>query len=137
MLLGKLIDFSPHLLVICFQRFYFPFHLFYGMRYAQTLHNSIAFHEKMKSAILKMRTAEIGDMQLGIIGRVSKWCIPTFLEGIASHRKYRILLTFSRFRVQVPRNLLFREPLPLNQLRHETRLCLEPINAMWKKTHSV
>ena len=84
-----------------------------AMRYAQTLHRSYALHEK-KSAILKMRTAEIGDMQLGIIGRVSKWCIPTFLEGIASHRKYRILLTFSRFRVQVPRNLRSEEPQPLN-----------------------
>ena len=80
-----------------------------------------------------MRTAEIGDMQLGKIGRDSKWCIPTFFEGIASHRKYRILLTFSRFRMQVPRNLPFREPLPLNQLPHYPRLCLEPINVMWEK----
>ena len=84
-----------------------------------------------------MRTAEIGNMQLGKIGRDSKWCIPTFLKGVASHRKYRILLTFSRFRVQVPRNLPFREPLPLNPLPHKSRRCLEPINAMWKKTHSV
>ncbi len=45
-------------------------------------------------------------------------------ERRSKHRKCRILRTFSRIRVQVPRILPFREPLPLNQLPLKSKLCL-------------
>ena len=68
--------------------------------------------KKMKSAALKMRTAEIGDMQLGKNGWFSKCCIPTFLKGVASIESAVYYALSADFRCKSPKFCCSGNPCP-------------------------
>ena len=73
---------------------------------------AMPFMKKIKSAALKMRTAEIGNMQLGKNGRALKWRIPSFLKGIASIESAVYYALSADFRCKSPKICSSGNPCP-------------------------